>query len=152
MAKHFPDLKENINLHTQEAKSKQDKFKRSTPKNIQTRKTKNTKSSKKKATDPEKRVFEKINSSLYSSETMKASHSWWDDIFKMLKKKSLINSRILHLAKLSLKNGEIKIIPGKKKKKNMEFNTSRPSLQEIRLQKFLQAEIHQTETQIPMKK
>lgn len=33
MAKHFPDLKENINLHTQEAKSKQDKCK-FTPKNI----------------------------------------------------------------------------------------------------------------------
>lgn len=33
MAKHLPDLKEN-NLHTQEAKSKQDKFKRSTPQNI----------------------------------------------------------------------------------------------------------------------
>lgn len=59
MAKHFPDLKENINLHTQEAKSKQDKFKRSTPKQIQTRKTKNTKSSKKKATDPEKKDLQK---------------------------------------------------------------------------------------------
>lgn len=59
----------------------------------------------------------------------------WDDIFKVLKEKKICQSRILYLAKQSLKNeGGIYTLPDEEKLR--EFNTSKLILQEM-LSKYI---------------